>query len=155
MNRNLVIAGASLLAFIAAWEGVKLKPYLDVGGIPTVCAGNTKDIEDREYSPSECAQMLERDVVTHGMEMLACVDVPLTQPEYEAYVSFSYNVGTPAFCGSTLARKLNAGDRVGACNELLRWNRAGGKVMRGLTKRRQAERELCLRGVHDNASGKP
>lgn len=156
MNRNLVIAGAGLLAFIAAWEGVKLKPYLDVGGIPTVCAGHTgDDVEDREYSPHECAQILERDVVTHGMEMLACVDVPLSQQEYEAYVSFSYNVGTPAFCSSTLVKLLNQGKRVEACNQLLRWNKAGGKVMRGLTKRRQAERDLCLRGVNDHASGKP
>lgn len=146
--RTLTLAGAGLLAMIVAFEGNKFVPYADVGGIPTVCAGHTgDDVEARPYSPQECAAILKVDVLEHGIAMLRCVHVPLSQDEYDAYVSFSYNVGVKAFCESTLNRKLHAGDREGACNELLRWNKAGGKVLRGLTKRRQAERDLCLRGA--------
>jgi lysozyme len=61
-------------------------------------------------------------------------------------VSFAYNVGGGNYCGSTLVRKLNAGDTAGACNELTRWTRAKGIVLPGLVKRREAERQLCLQG---------
>ena len=153
-NRNLLIGSAALLAFIATWEGVKTKPYEDVGGIPTVCAGHTgDDVEDRVYKPEECAAILRADVAKHAEELLALVQVPLSQGELDAYQSFVFNVGSDAFSRSTLLRKLNADDRAGACNELLRWNRAGGKVMRGLARRRMAERELCLRGVYESESG--
>ena len=150
-NRQLLVGSAALLAFIATWEGVKHKPYLDVGGIPTVCAGHTgDDVEDKTYSPEECAAMLKRDVSEHSNGVLECIKVPIPQPSFDAFVSFAYNVGTRAFCGSTLNRKLNAGDLEGACNELPKWNKAGGTVMRGLTRRRLAERDLCLRGVYES-----
>ena len=153
-NRNLLIGSAALLAFIATWEGVKTKPYEDVGGIPTVCAGHTgDDVEDRPYSPQECADILRKDVAKHAGELLALVTVPLSQGELDAYQSFVFNVGSDAFSRSTLLRKLNAGDRVGACNELLRWNKAGGRVMRGLTRRRAAERDICIRGIYESESG--
>ena len=66
-----------------------------------------------------------------------------------AVVSWSYNVGTGAACRSTLVRKANAGDLYGACDELLRWNRAGGRVLNGLTNRRKAERAMCIRALAD------
>jgi len=68
----------------------------------------------------------------------------LFQYEWDAYVSWAYNVGAAAACKSTLVKKLNRSDYVGACNELLRWNRAGGRVLPGLVKRRKAERNMCL-----------
>ena len=61
-----------------------------------------------------------------------------------AMVSFAYNVGVGAYCGSSVARLLNAGQTRAACDALLKWNKAGGVVFPGLTRRRQAERELCL-----------
>ena len=73
-----------------------------------------------------------------------CVTVPLAQNEYDAYVQLSYNIGAGAFCGSTLVRKLNAGDYMGACQEILRWNKFKGRELRGLTNRRQAEYQLCI-----------
>ena len=70
--------------------------------------------------------------------------VPMPDTRRAALASFVYNVGPGAYQRSTLLRRLNGGDTVGGCNELLRWNRAGGQVLPGLTARREAERELCL-----------
>ena len=69
---------------------------------------------------------------------------PATQGQFDAMVSLAYNIGLSAFGGSTLLRKHNAGDYAGAANEFLRWNRAGGRVMAGLTRRREAERRMYL-----------
>jgi lysozyme len=73
--------------------------------------------------------------------------VRVSQDTFDALVSFTYNVGAGAFRTSTLLKKLNAGDTVGACNQLPRWNKAGGKVLPGLTRRRAAEQALCLKGA--------
>ena len=75
--------------------------------------------------------------------MVKCIHVPVTQGEYDAYLDFTYNVGTFAFCTSTLNKKLNAMDYEGACKELLNWTKAGGKVLPGLVKRRQDEYKQC------------
>jgi lysozyme len=73
-----------------------------------------------------------------------CVVVPLHQYEYDAYVSLSYNIGSGAFCSSTMVKKLNAQDYAGACQEILRWDRAKGRVVKGLTNRRQQEYQKCI-----------
>lgn len=73
-----------------------------------------------------------------------CVRVPLLQNEYDAFLSLAYNIGSNAFCGSTLARKLNAGDYPGACREILRWDKFKGQPVRGLTLRREAEFKQCM-----------
>ena len=70
------------------------------------------------------------------------VDVPLTQYQFDALVSFVFNLGSGAFGGSTLLKKLNAGDYSAVPAQLMRWNKAGGRVLRGLTRRRQAEIDL-------------
>lgn len=75
--------------------------------------------------------------------MAACIKVPVSQNEYDAYLDFTYNVGVGAFCKSTLNKKLNAGDYEGACKELLKWDKADGVVQPGLTKRRKEEYEKC------------
>ena len=64
--------------------------------------------------------------------------------EHDAYTLFAYNVGGSAFCGSSLLKKLNAGDHAGACNGLMAWDVAGGKRIKGLTNRRDYERRMCL-----------
>jgi lysozyme len=69
--------------------------------------------------------------------------VPISQNEYDAYLDFTYNVGIGNFCHSTLNKKLNAGDYIGACKELLKWDKVNGKALPGLTKRRQEEYEKC------------
>lgn len=82
-----------------------------------------------------------------------CVTVPLHQYEYDAYIQLSYNIGGNAFCDSTLVQKLNDSDYSGACSEILRWDRAGGKKIPGLTKRRQAEYQQCMGGLQDATMG--
>jgi lysozyme len=79
--------------------------------------------------------------------MRACIgDVPLYQNEWDAYVSLSYNIGTSGFCSSTLVKRLKKRppEYIAACTEILRWNRGGGRVLDGLTKRRQAEYKQCM-----------
>jgi lysozyme len=129
------------------WEGTEYVPYRDVVGVLTVCNGYTGPdiIPGRTYGKVECDMLLKKELTEHGMGVLKCTKVPLNQNQYDAFASFTYNVGVGAYCKSTLLRKLNAGDYTGACRELLRWDKAGGKVYRGLTKRRQAEMALCLK----------
>lgn len=71
----------------------------------------------------------------------------MTDGQKVAFVDAAYNIGVGAFCGSSMARRATAGDMVGACDALLMWNKVDGKEVRGLTRRRAAERELCLGGL--------
>lgn len=141
----LVAAGA----FIVPWEspGGKpaLEPYRDIVGVWTVCHGET-NVPMRTYTKAECERLLSTDVAKRLQAMERCIARPLTVNQYAAVLSWSYNVGTTAACGSSLVRKINAGATPEQwCPELLRWNRAGGRVIKGLTNRRQAELRLCLR----------
>lgn len=141
------LAGTALVASTAYWEGTEYKPYKDIVGVVTVCNGYTGPdiVPGKTYSKTECDSLLKRELTVHGMGVLKCTQVPLNQNQYDAYASFTYNVGVGAYCKSTLLKKLNAGDYTAACNELLRWDKAGGKAVKGLTRRRVAERELCLK----------
>lgn len=133
------------LAGIAAHEGFREEAYRDPVGIPTIGYGETKNVKmGDKITQREALDRLKQSADEHGQGITKCIKVPLSQNEYDAYVSFAYNVGVGKFCKSTLVKKLNAGDYVGACKELLKWNKAGGKVLPGLTKRRQKEYELCI-----------
>lgn len=142
----IALSGAFL---VAPFEGKENKVYVDPVGILTSCYGHTgKELKKGQvFTDEQCLDQLAEDLLEHDKKMLRYVYVPLSEEEHAAYLSFTYNVGVGAFKNSTLLKKLNAGDRVGACNELTRWNKAGGKVLNGLTKRRQAEREMCLKGT--------
>lgn len=134
------------VAFVTSWEGMKLVAYRDPVGIPTICAGSTDGvILGQTATRAQCEELLGKELLQAHDNMARCVRVPLTPGERTAYTSFTYNLGAGAFCGSTLARKLNAGDRRGACAELSRWVYAKGMRLPGLVKRRAAERELCER----------
>lgn len=101
-------------------------------------------------TPEQCKDMLAKKLPRYDKELMACVKVPISTKEHIAYLSGSYNFGTSAFCKSSIAKKLNAGDHVGACDALLLYDhtRSSGKV-KGLTNRRKAENKLCLEGVTD------
>jgi lysozyme len=144
---GIAVAGASLIAFIGSWEGRSLTAYSDIVGVVTYCDGITQPppIKGKTYTHAECNALALSNVTAHGEGLLNCVAVRLNQNQYDALVSWTFNVGVGAACGSTLVRKLNRGDYPGACNELLRWDMAGGKHVRGLTNRRKAERELCIK----------
>ena len=146
------LAGTALVASVTLWEGTEYKPYRDIVGVLTVCNGYTGPdiIPGKTYGKHECDSLLQKELTVHGMGVLKCTQVPLNQNQYNAYASFTYNVGVGAYCKSTLLRKLNSGDYTGACNELLRWNMAGGKPVKGLTRRREAEKVTCLKPMNND-----
>lgn len=138
-------AAGLLLVMVPKFEGMVLRGYKDPIGIVTACAGHTKTaVLGKAYTMEQCNKLLDQDLAEHAKGAMRCIKVPTTPGERAAYVSFAYNVGTGAFCKSTMVRKLNAGDYIGACNELGRWTQAGGKELKGLVRRRAAERALCV-----------
>lgn len=143
---GLTLVSAALLAALGSLEGTRYVPYEDIVNVWTVCQGYAgKDvIRNKVYTPAECKQLAETQLAAKGAEVLRCAAVPISQNEYDAYTLFSYNVGSAAFCGSSVLKKLKAGDHVGACNGLLAWDMAGGKHVPGLRKRREFERRICL-----------
>lgn len=148
LSAALVLAGASTVSY---YEGVSNKAYLDPVGIWTICYGETKGVDKGDYkTDEECLDSLAEELTDHHKKMVMYIKTPISEKEEAAYLSFTYNVGVGAFSKSTLLNKLNSGDRVGACNQLLRWDKAGGKKLKGLTLRRQSENKLCLEGVQES-----
>lgn len=145
------VFGALSLAVgvVAGFEGYQPTGYHDSVGVATDCYGRTGgDVRVGVTSSDEkCHTEFAHDLYDHALAIQPCIKVDVPQPSMAAFISFSYNVGVSNFCHSTLVKKLNAGDLAGACNELPRWNKAGGRVINGLTKRRAQERALCLQGV--------
>jgi lysozyme len=143
------VAAAVLVTFTPKFEGTKYTTYRDMGGVLTYCTGATEDaVWGRTYTPAQCSAQLDHDLARHALGIARCIPLArLTDGQKVAMVDAAYNIGVSAFCGSSMARLTNAGDMVGACNALLMWNKVGGKEVRGLTRRRQAERELCLKGL--------
>ena len=136
---------ASALVSILLHEGYSDKAYTPVKGDRlTIGFGTTGGVKagDTIKPPQAVARALV-DVQKFEGALKQCVKVPLHQYEYDAYVSLSYNIGSAAFCGSTLVKKLNAGDFEGACQQVLRWDKFNSKPLAGLTKRRQAEYQQC------------
>ncbi len=146
------IALSAALAFVGGWEGMRQVAYRDVVGVWTVCYGETKGVQPGDrYSKAECDAMLAREIVAYEAQLDRCLKRPVPIGMKIALVSWTYNVGAGAACRSTLVRKANAGDLAGACNELPRWNRAGGRVWKGLTNRRYSERALCQQALQEAA----
>lgn len=144
------------LNLIKESEGLRLKPYLCPAGIPTIGYGNTYYDDDNETKVTlddkpitvERAEELLRNIIdTHYSKFVnKYVTVELNQNQFDALVSFSYNVGVGNLKHSTLLRKLNSGDYTGASEEFSRWNKSKGRVLKGLTKRRLNEKLLFLNG---------
>ena len=153
LSKRLVTASLAATVAIASavvthFEGLRTKAYLDPVGIPTVCFGHTATAAIGQVkTQGECQQLLEADleIAIKSVDSLVTVYLPIERRA--ALVSFVYNVGAPKFAGSTLLRKLNAGDVRGACAELDRWVFAGGVQLNGLVARRAEERALCEVGL--------
>ena len=144
MIAALTLSAAGLVG-ITQYEGFRGTAYNDGAGTTTIGFGTTAGVKPGDKVTVERALVTAlADANKHGEAIKKCIRVPMYQHEWDSMVSFSYNVGTNAFCNSTLVKRLNASDYVGACNELTRWVKAGGKVLPGLVKRREAERQLCL-----------
>lgn len=132
------------LDLIKAFEGLELKAYKDSVGILTIGYGSTGSHvrPGMVITKEQAEELLKQDVSRFEGGVNDVVKVPLTQNQFDALVSFSFNLGLGNLKSSTLLRKLNASDYYGAANEFLRWNKAGGKVLNGLTRRRQAEKDM-------------
>ena len=161
MNKLRILAAATAvsvagLTSIALHEGKSNSAYPDPAhgwAVPTICIGHTATAKRGQWrSDAECLDLLKQDADIASGHVLRLTTVPLTQGELDAYTSFVFNVGQGNFARSTLLKKLNAGDRIGACDQLLRWDYAGAKKLAGLTKRRQEERALCLRDIQSPKS---
>ena len=138
------------IALIKQFEGCKLTAYQDSVGVWTIGYGWTKPVDGKPLragmtiKQETAERLLKTGLVSYESDVSRLVKVGLTQGQFDALVSFTYNLGARSLSTSTLLRKLNAGDYAGAADEFLRWNKAGGKVLNGLTRRREAERALFL-----------
>lgn len=149
IKRSSVVALAfSATAFVGllAHESYTSSAVIPVpGDVPTIGFGTTGGVKMGDtITPPKAAARALADVQTFEGALRQCVKVPLAQHEYDAYIALSYNIGSTAFCGSRLVRKLNAGDYAGACTEILKWDKFKGKPLRGLTIRRQDEYRQCV-----------
>lgn len=150
MIKRTTVAALSLsataLVGIALHEGYRGEAYTPVpGDVPTIGFGTTGGVKmGDKITPEKALVRALTDVQKFEGALKQCVTVPLTQYEYDAFVSFSYNVGSSAFCKSTLVKKLNAGDYTGACNAMRQWVYFKGKPLPGLVKRRNEEADKCL-----------
>lgn len=140
-----LLVSAGTIVGIAQHEQYRGDAYDDGVGVQTIGFGTTDGVKKGDrIDPVRALVKLEADANKFAQAVKRCAPVPMYQHEFSAWVQFTYNVGESAFCGSTAAKKLNAGDYTGACNEMSKWVYAGGRKLNGLVKRREAERALCL-----------
>ena len=147
---SLVLA-ASTLVGIAMQEGYTDNAVIPVpGDVPTYGYGTTRKSDGssvamgEKTTPTRALVDLLRDASKFEQAVKRCAPVPMHPYEFQAYVSFTYNVGESAFCHSTLVKRLNALDYEGACKALLKWDKVKGVTIKGLTSRRQAEYRTCM-----------
>lgn len=134
--------GPQGLELIKSFEGLRLQRYQDVAGKWTVGYGHLilpTERFDQPINPGTALALLKKDLRRTEQGVNSAVRVPLTQNQFDALVSFAFNLGVGALQKSTLLRLLNLRDYSGAAKQFLVWNRAGGKVVAGLTRRRTAE----------------
>ena len=137
---NLGYKGTKILKF---FEGCKLTAYQDSVGVWTIGYGHTKGVsEGMTITQEEAEQMLLTELEEYEGYVEKYVTVPLTQNQFDALVVWVYNLGPTNFRNSTLLKELNSGNYTAAGKEITRWNKAGGKVLAGLVRRREAEAKL-------------
>lgn len=150
MNRTIVASltlSASALVGLAVHEGYRDEAYIPVkGDRPTLGFGDAQGVKPGDKTdPVRALIRLNQQADVFQQQMRRCIgDVPMYQYEWDSIISWSFNVGSQAACGSTLVKKLQSFDYAGACKELLRWDRFNGAPLAGLTKRRQEEYQLCM-----------
>ena len=139
-NMNIGTKGLDLIRF---FEGLELNAYQCAAGVWTIGYGHTKDVQQgMTISEARANEMLAEELNEYESYINGLVTVELNQDQFDAMVSWVYNLGVGNLKASTLLKVLNAGDYDGVPAQMMRWNKAGGKVLEGLTKRRQAEADL-------------
>jgi lysozyme len=141
-------AAALAVSVIGGAEGLRQNAYPDPAtrGNPwTICYGHTGHVTPGEReSLAECKALLLADLDAEANGIERCVHVPMSDARYVAVLSLAHNIGVGGVCRSSVVRELNAGEDAAACDSFLKFNRAAGFVMPGLTRRREEERALCL-----------
>ncbi|ATF92139.1 Phage-related lysozyme (muraminidase) [Cedecea neteri] len=137
-------------ALLTRFEGCELAAYQDPVGVWTIGYGWTKPVDglpvagEMVITQDVADRLLSSGIMQYEKEVAGLISVDVNQNQFDALVDFAYNLGPGALKSSTLLKKLNAGDLAGAADEFPKWNKAGGKVLRGLVERRAAERTLFL-----------
>ena len=128
------------LELIKKFEGCKLKSYKCPAGVWTIGYGHTEDVKEGDIvSPQEADKLLRADVFKFEEYVADNVTVKLTQNQFDALVTWTFNLGVGNLRNSTMLKKLNNADYTSVPFEMKRWNKAGGKTLDGLVRRRQAE----------------
>jgi len=138
------------LELIKSFEGLSLKPYVCAGGINTIGYGNTYytngkkvTLQDKPITKEQAEELIKHSLSTYEKAVDSFCRDDISQSQFDALVSFAYNVGTGNLQKSTLIKKVNANPQDQTIkDEFLKWNKANGKVLTGLTRRRQAEATL-------------
>lgn len=150
----LVLSAGGLIT-IASHEGYRSEAYVPVvtaagSDVPTIGFGSTTNSDGSRVAPNQrtnpvaALKRLGEHVEVFEEAVKRCAPVPMHQYEFDAYVSLTYNIGSNAFCKSTLVKKLNSYDYDGACKEILKWDKFKGNSLPGLTKRRTEEYKICI-----------
>lgn len=136
-------------SYVSGFEGREYIPYYDIGGRLTVCDGyaGSDIVKGKVYTDEECDFLLTQELRRATMYVDKYFKVELPIETKAAFISFTYNVGVDNLRKSTLLKLANAGDLVGACEQLSRWVYVRKTFIKGLSNRRQTERSLCLKGV--------
>ena len=134
------------LDLIKQFEGLRLQAYIPTpDDVPTIGYGHIRTAKmGMKITEKGAVALLKQDLAWVEAAVNKHVKVALTQPQYDALCSFVYNLGATNFRRSTLLKRLNEGNYTAAANELPRWNKQGKQVLRGLTRRREAERALFI-----------
>ena len=132
---------------IKQFEGCRLEAYKCPAGVWTIGYGHTGSdvVSGKKITQEQAENLLKQDLIVHCNNVSKLVKVKLNQNQFDALVSFEYNVGYGNFSSSTLLKLLNKGDYTGAAGQFERWVYAGGKVLEGLKNRRKAEKELFIK----------
>ena len=138
---------AAALSLIKRFEGLKTTAYYCAAHVPSIGFGHTatvkaSDVGVKKITEAQAEKLLQDDLKRFEADVSRLVKVPINENQFGALVSFCYNIGTGAFAGSTLLKLLNAGRTKEAADQFARWNKAGGRILAGLTARRAAERLL-------------
>jgi lysozyme len=147
------------VAFIKPWEGLWTTAQVDTIGTGRPChlllRPNRRVRQGQggqKFTPQQCSDLLAKSLPKYFDAIAACIKVPISDKEFAAYGSFAYNIGSAGACRSSAFARLNRGDHRGACDALMQWVKAQGRVVKGLVNRRTAERKLCLEGIGDPVS---
>jgi lysozyme len=136
------LAGSYL---IYPFEGQVNHVYADPINLLTVCVGHVNNTlrMGQTFTDEQCLETLVKDITKHDKQLMGVVKVPMNDFQHAAFLSFVFNVGIVKFSNSTMLGKLNAGNYKASCDELIKWRYAGGKVLKGLERRREMETQMC------------